>query len=113
MNKQAKKIPASPETQQEALRIARRTQRPGQTKEQTKLIAQGIQKGIQQYKSQHKARTRELNKKLKHASRSEDQTRRQDAAAQPTVVYRQHWLPWLLLALTWLAIVVYSVFFDF
>ncbi|MBT8439031.1 MAG: DUF2956 domain-containing protein, partial [Gammaproteobacteria bacterium] len=33
----------SPETREEAMKIARGTQRPGQTKEQTKLIAQGIQ----------------------------------------------------------------------
>lgn len=36
----------SPETQQEAMKIARANQKPGQTKEQTQLIAQGIQKGI-------------------------------------------------------------------
>ena len=35
----------SPETQQEAMKIARANQKPGQTKEQTQLIAQGIQKG--------------------------------------------------------------------
>ena len=36
----------SPETQQEAMKVARANQKPGQTKEQTQLIAQGIQKGI-------------------------------------------------------------------
>ena len=30
-----------PETQQEAMKIARANQKPGQTKEQTQLIAQG------------------------------------------------------------------------
>ena len=40
----------SPETQQEAMKIARANQKPGQTKEQTQLIAQGIQKGIDEYK---------------------------------------------------------------
>ena len=35
----------SPETQQEAMKVARANQKPGQTKEQTQLIAQGIQKG--------------------------------------------------------------------
>ena len=34
----------SPETQQEAMKIARANQKPGQTKEQTQLIAQGIRK---------------------------------------------------------------------
>lgn len=42
----------SPETQQEAMKIARANQKPGQTKEQTQLIAQGIQKGIDEYKIQ-------------------------------------------------------------
>lgn len=36
----------SEQTQQEALKIAKATQRPGQTKEQTKLITQGIEKGL-------------------------------------------------------------------
>ncbi|MDF5538971.1 DUF2956 family protein, partial [Vibrio parahaemolyticus] len=40
-----KRTPATPvpsqETQAEAMRIAKSTQKPGQTKEQTKLIAQG------------------------------------------------------------------------
>ncbi len=38
----------SPESQAEAERIARATQKPGQTKEQTRLIAQGIQKAMSQ-----------------------------------------------------------------
>lgn len=46
----------SQETRDEAMKIARGTQRPGQTKEQTRLIAQGIQKGIDQYKSSRKPR---------------------------------------------------------
>ncbi|MCA2486923.1 MULTISPECIES: DUF2956 family protein, partial [Vibrio] len=45
-----KRTPATPvpslETQTEAMKIAKATQKPGQTKEQTKLIAQGIEKGI-------------------------------------------------------------------
>ncbi|MBT0328128.1 DUF2956 family protein, partial [Vibrio campbellii] len=44
----------SQETQTEAMKIAKSTQKPGQTKEQTKLIAQGIEKGIAQYKKQQK-----------------------------------------------------------
>lgn len=45
----------SQETQNEAMNIARATQKPGQTKEQTKLIAQGIEKGIALYKKQQKS----------------------------------------------------------
>ena len=54
MSRYSKKQTASPETRNEAMKIARGNQRPGQTKEQTRLIAQGIQKGIEQYKKQHK-----------------------------------------------------------
>ncbi|MGR8942442.1 MAG: DUF2956 family protein, partial [Gammaproteobacteria bacterium] len=67
MTKQRYQKP-SPQTQEEALKIAKGTQRPAQTKEQTRLIAQGIQKGIDLYKKQQKEKARELNKKLKRAS---------------------------------------------
>ena len=52
MSKYSRKNRVSDETKEDALKIARATQRPGQTKEQTKLIAQGIQKGIDHYKKQ-------------------------------------------------------------
>ena len=55
----------SPETQQEAMKVARANQKPGQTKEQTQLIAQGIQKGIDEYKKQMKARAREASRQKK------------------------------------------------
>ncbi|WP_242414155.1 DUF2956 family protein [Salinivibrio sp. MA427] len=50
----------SPETQQDAMRVAKATQKPGQTKAQTKLIAKGLKKGLPNIKR---------NKKQKHASR--------------------------------------------
>ncbi|MBF0470142.1 MAG: DUF2956 domain-containing protein [Gammaproteobacteria bacterium] len=86
------------ETQQEAQQIAKANQRPGQTKEQTKLIAQGIQKGIDQYKKQQKSKARELDKKLKSLPQKEVAT----ASVEAEVVYRHHWLPWLLLGVSWL-----------
>jgi hypothetical protein len=98
----------SPETQAEALKIARATQRPGQTKEQTKLIAQGIEKGIALYKKQQKERARELNRKLKKAaSQSQPSAEPEDQEIAEQIVYRQHWLPWLLLAVSWLGWGVY------
>jgi hypothetical protein len=90
----------------EALRIARGIQRPGQTKEQTKLIAQGIRKGIELYKKQHSARARELDKKLKKVDRKLEASESQETEAQEKTVYRQHWLPWLLLLASWIAMVV-------
>ena len=98
----------SPQTQEEALKIARATQRPAQTKEQTRLIAQGIQKGIDLYKKQQKEKARDLNRKLKKISRQKEQSiELDDHEIQEETVYRQHWLPWLLLFLTWLGIGIY------
>jgi len=91
----------------EAHRIARGTQRPGQTREQTKLIAQGIQKGIEHYKKQQSARARELDRNLKKVKRQSAAPGSHDIVVQEKVVYRQHWLPWLLLALSWLAMAAY------
>ena len=64
----------SQQTQEEALKIARGTQRPAQTKEQTRLIAQGIQKGIELYKKQQKEKARDLNRKLKKISSQKEQS---------------------------------------
>ena len=91
------------------MKIARGTQKPGQTKEQTRLIAQGIQKGIDQYKKKHNEKTRDLDKKLKKVSTSglmpDTST---DLSDIPQAVGHNK-LPWILLALSWLAFAVYSV----
>ena len=55
----------SSETRDDALKIAKATQKPGQTKEQTKLIAQGIEKGIAEYKKQQKIKARSRDKAKK------------------------------------------------
>jgi len=105
--KHSKKYQSSDSNKDEATRIARGTQRPGQTKEQTKLIAQGIQKGIEQYKKQQNARTRELDKKLKKANHKVTQSDEPEIQVQERIVHKQHWLPWVLLVLTWLSVAVY------
>jgi len=99
----------SQQTQEEALKIARGTQRPAQTKEQTRLIAQGIQKGIELYKKQQKEKARDLNRKLKKISGQKAQSIEEsdDHEIEVGIVYRQHWLPWLLLCLTWLGVGIY------
>lgn len=107
MTKNAYQKP-SPQTQEEALKLAKSTQRPAQTKEQTKLIAQGIQKGIDLYKRQQKEKARELNKRLKKTTSPKDApVDSADVDSEITIIYRQHWLPWLLLAATWIGIGVY------
>jgi len=98
----------SVQTQEEALKIARGTQRPAQSKEQTKLIAQGIQKGIDLYKRQQKEKARELNRKLKQLSGQKQPLLLSDELDIPiSIIYRQHWLPWLLLFMTWLGVTLY------
>lgn len=103
MAKPAKKQTVSQQTKDEAMKVAKATQRPGQTKEQTRLIAQGIQKGIDQYKKQQKAKARELDKKLKNVSRQAAANSEIQTDAQQITVVKQHWLPWALLAISWAA----------
>ena len=86
------------------MRIARGIQQAGQTKEQTKLIAHGIQKGIEQYKNQQNAKARELDKKLNKANQQATPPDAREIEVQERVTYKQHWLPWVLLFLTWLAL---------
>lgn len=98
----------SPQTQEEALKLANATQRPAQTKEQTKLIAQGIQKGIDLYKKQQKEKARQLNKRLKKAAIHKDRATDSDEPdVEEIIVIRQHWLPWALLVLSWVGMGVY------
>ena len=89
------------------MRIARGTQRPGQTKEQTKLIAQGIQKGIDLYKREQKGKARELDRKMKRLSHHQQRTQEDKVPVVPQIEYRQHWLPWTLLLLSWAGIAVW------
>ena len=105
MGRYSKKQTVSPETKSEALQIAKGTQRPGQTKEQTRLIAQGIQKGIDQYKKQQKAKARELDKRLKSAQQKSDSVA--EVEVRERIVYRHHWLPWILLVISWIGVGIY------
>lgn len=100
----------SPQTQEEALKIAKSIQRPAQTKEQTKLIAHGIQQGIDLYKKQQKEKSRELNRKLKKVSSQQAQlVETDDPDNQVRIEYRQHWLPWVLLLISWIGVGIYFV----
>jgi hypothetical protein len=107
MNKNTYQKP-SPQSQEDAMKLAKGIQRPAQTKEQTKLIAQGIQKGIELYKKQQKEKARELSKRLKKASKPKNEVvDSDDNDIEQLIVYRQHWLPWVLLVLSWLGMVAY------
>jgi hypothetical protein len=93
------------------MRIARSRQVPGQTKEQTKLIALGIQKGIEQYKRQQSEKARELDRRLKQQKQTRADVPEPQVVVQEAVRYKQHWLPWLLLLLTWLGVAVGAYYF--
>ena len=105
MSHNTRKQATSPETEVEASRMAKGTQKPGQTKEQTRLIAKGIQKGIEQYKKQHKAKSRELDKRLKSSQKKSASTT--SVGIETQIVYRQHWLAWSLLAISWFGAGIY------
>ena len=93
----------------DAMKIARGTQRPGQTKEQTKLIAQGIQKGIAQYKKQQSEKARELDKKHKKATASKHVNKLPTDKKPEPVADKSNILPWVLLILSWIGFVAYVV----
>ena len=109
MAKYSKKHLLSEKSKDDAVKIARATQKPGQTKEQTKLIAQGIQKGIDIYKKKQSEKARELDKKLNKASalRSSHETSTEQVVE--SVVVKGNKLPWVLLVLSWICFVVYVV----
>lgn len=108
MAKYAKKHKTSDKSQQEASAIANGIKKPGQTKEQTKLVSQGIAKGIELYKKQQKAKSREQDKAAKKAAR--DKLVAQSEQPLPTEVHTPanvSFLPWLLLAVSWLGFIAY------
>ncbi|GMQ47367.1 DUF2956 domain-containing protein [Vibrio sp. 10N] len=101
----------SVETQQEAMKIAKATQKPGQTKEQTKLVAQGIEKGIALYKKQQKEKKRQADKAQKKQKRAKSVEPATSQATTDTVesvsAPRTAILPWALLTLSWVGFIAY------
>jgi len=97
----------SQETQDQAIKVAKGTQKKGQTKEQTKLIAQGIEKGISEYKKQQSKKARERDKERKQKLKQQ-----QKAVAlkeeKPTLTQvKPAKLPWVLLVVSWLGFISY------
>ncbi|WP_136482448.1 DUF2956 domain-containing protein [Vibrio sp. H11] len=109
------KIVASPQTQDDANKIARATQKPGQTKEQTKLIAQGIEKGIALYKKEQKEKQRQAYRARKKALKSKQSAQSDDnnIDSEPslnTTSSSPAWqtrLPWILLIVSWIGFALY------
>ena len=108
MSTYSRKNRVSDKIKDDAMKIARGTQRPGQTKEQTKLIAQGIQKGIDQYKKQQNVKARELDKKLKKAAVNSVSNKSSTGNILEPVVVKGNYLPWALLIISWLGFAAYA-----
>ncbi|MBV7316486.1 DUF2956 domain-containing protein [Shewanella sp. NIFS-20-20] len=104
------KTTISQESREQALTIAKATQKLGQTKEQTKLIAQGIEKGIAIYKKQQKvqARERDKSKKKQLKQKSDHTSAALDTPIQANASSHRCRLPWLLLAISWLGFIAYT-----
>ncbi|PVZ70422.1 DUF2956 domain-containing protein [Pelagibaculum spongiae] len=101
----------SPETIKEAHSMAKAVQKPGQTKEQTRLVAQGIQKGIEEYKKRNKAKARELDKRLRQAKQpvaTAEVAENDNSPIETAAQYQPNWLPWLLLAASWIGFAVWA-----
>ncbi|MGJ8679513.1 DUF2956 domain-containing protein [Paraglaciecola sp.] len=100
----------SPELEADALKVAKSTQKPGQTKEQTKLIAKGIEKGIAEYKKQHSKKLREMDKqrKQKLKQRELDNGDQENEIRDTNNVFKLY-LPWVLLSVSWLGFIGYTV----
>lgn len=99
----------SVQSQEQAMSIAKGTQKPGQSKEQTKLIAAGIEKGIAQYKKQHKAKMREQDKLRKKRDKSNANKVDEGLPSGPERTVKQSTLPWILLAASWLGFIAYTL----
>lgn len=104
----AKNNEISAETQEEAMRIAKKTQKAGQTKEQTRLIALGIQKGIAEYKKTAKNKQRQADKAKKKRQRAQQNIGQQekDEPAQ-AANNNKTLLPWGLLIISWIGFAAY------
>ena len=97
----------SNETIDEALAIAKKTQKPGQSKEQTRLIAQGIQKGIADYKKSAKAKHRQADKAQKKQHKQKLQNNQSSEIASTTPDTKNKPLPWILLGASWALFALY------
>lgn len=91
----------SNETVDEALLIAKKTQKPGQTKEQTRLIAQGIQKGIVEYKKATKAKHRQADKAQKKSQKQKQLNNQPTETVDVAPKSNNKPLPWILLVTSW------------
>lgn len=101
---------SSPQTQQDAMKVAKSVQKPNQTKEQTKLIAQGIEKGITLYKKQQKEKQRDADKLRRRLLKTETELGSSQSDIQSTHTTSKPStsnIAWLLLVLSWICFIIY------
>lgn len=100
----------SSETQQQAMQVAKSTQKPGQTKEQTKLIALGIEKGIAEYKKRQKQKAREADKLKKRSQKQKHSVTDSVISdiAETEAPSNSSKLPWILLVISWIGFIAYA-----
>ncbi len=110
MARYSKKAASTEKSGEDAVAIARGTQKPGQTKEQTQLIAQGIQKGIALYKKQYAAKKRELDKAIKKATVATSVKASSSEIVTCDTPCTSNKLPWVLLLLSWFCFGLYFFF---
>ncbi|HEB87565.1 MAG TPA: DUF2956 domain-containing protein [Gammaproteobacteria bacterium] len=107
MARYSKKSMSLEKSGEEAMAIARGTQKPGQTKEQTRLIAQGIQKGIELYKKQQAEKKRDLDRKIRKAAVTVSHEPLPVEVAANMDPGQGTQLAWVLLLLSWLCFGIY------
>ncbi len=101
-------IKPSEKTVEEAIQIAKATQRPGQKKAETQLIAQGIEKGITLYKKQQKVKARAADKAKKQEAHSKSRAKdKMDSVELQVTETKTSVLPWVLLALSWVGFIAF------
>jgi len=101
----------SEETQNEAMKVAKATQKPKQTKEQTKLIALGIEKGIAEYKKQQKSKARDRDKSRKQEMKAKARAAEANDSDTAEIETKSNvqLLPWGLLVLSWIGFIGFSL----
>ncbi|WP_025821078.1 DUF2956 domain-containing protein [Shewanella marina] len=100
-------------TKEEALKVAKATQRPGQTKEQTKLIAAGIEKGISEYKKLQKAKARDRDKFKKQQLKQKTNATDDSDEDEFEIPQSSSKLAWILLVISWLGFIGYQLFVSY
>lgn len=93
----------------EALKLARSIKTENQAPAETKAIANGIQRGIEIFLRQQSEKTRELDKRSKKVKQLANQLAQQHTgdSQEADIPPRQStYLPWALLAASWIAFAI-------